>query len=226
MKKELTALEAKEEAQRIAFSPIYFQAVLSMAELDILKLLRQNKKGLTIAEIAAQLNLTEYGVQILMEAGEHINVVSRVVDDKFLLTAVGYLINSDTMTQINFNFVNDVCYNGAKHLTESIKTGKPAGLKTIGNWNTIYEGLMDMPEPVKKSWLDFDHYYSDDAFNAALKIVFSENPKYIFDIGGNTGKWAMACCGYNKLMCSKSTLPVKPFASVFFFAAASWLGKS
>ena len=28
--------------------------------------------------------------------------------------------------------------------------------------------------------------------------MFKENPKLIFDIGGNTGKWAFACCNYNK----------------------------
>jgi hypothetical protein len=54
-----------------------------------------------------------------------------------------------------------------------------------------------LPEPAKKSWFDFDHYYSDGAFPSALKIVFSKPTGIIFDVGGNTGKWSFACCGYD-----------------------------
>jgi len=197
MKKEFSALEAKVEAQRLAFAPIYFQAVIAMMQLGVLELLRKNKKGIKISELATQLNLTEYGVNVLLEAGAHANVVDYLDDETVVLTKVGFMINADRMTEVNFNFVNDVCYTGAKHLTESIKTGKPEGLKTLGNWNTVYEGLMQLPEQIKTSWLEFDHYYSDDAFDSALKIVFQDKPNYIFDIGGNTGKWAMACCKFS-----------------------------
>ncbi len=197
MKTDLSALEAKIEAQKIAFSPIYFQAIMAMSQLGILQLLRKNKKGLKISAIADELNLSLYGVNILIEAGANINVVEFIEPDLVVLTTIGYLINSDRMTQVNFNFVNDVCYNGAKYLTESIKTGKPEGLKTLGDWKTLYEGLMQFPEKVKDSWLDFDHYYSDNAFNAALQIVFKKQTKYLFDIGGNTGKWALGCCKFN-----------------------------
>jgi ubiquinone/menaquinone biosynthesis C-methylase UbiE len=50
---------------------------------------------------------------------------------------------------------------------------------------------------VKKAWFDFDHYYSDDAFPHALEIVFREKPGRLFDVGGNTGKWALACANYD-----------------------------
>src|SRR5690606_4657610 len=63
---------------------------------------------------------------------------------------------------------------------------------------TLYEGLSQFPEPVKKAWFDFDHYYSDDAFPFALEIVFREKPLRLFDVGGNTGKWAIACCNYDE----------------------------
>jgi hypothetical protein len=101
------------------------------------------------------------------------------------------------MTKVNVNFMNDVCYLGAKAMTDSIRNGKPEGLKVLGNWPTIYEGLSILPEPAKTSWFDFDHYYSDGAFPEALKVVFRNKPGTIFDVGGNTGKWSFACCGYN-----------------------------
>ena len=106
MKKELSALEAKNEAQKLAFAPIYFHAAMSLWQLGILQLLRKNKKGMTIKEIADTLNLSEYGVQVLLEAGAEINVVDYVNEDRVVISKIGLLLNSDRMTQVNFNFMN------------------------------------------------------------------------------------------------------------------------
>ena len=52
---------------------------------------------------------------------------------------------------------------------------------------------------MKESWLNFDHFYSDESFEEALKIVFDEyQVKRLYDVGGNTGKWALQCVGYSK----------------------------
>jgi hypothetical protein len=51
---------------------------------------------------------------------------------------------------------------------------------------------------VQKSWFGFDHFYSDSSFPEALKIIFDEHHvKSLYDVGGNTGKWALKCVGYN-----------------------------
>ena len=52
----------------------------------------------------------------------------------------------DPLTITNMDFVQDVNYKGLFYLDESIKTGKPAGLKEFGEWQTIYEGLSQLPE--------------------------------------------------------------------------------
>jgi hypothetical protein len=39
------------------------------------------------------------------------------------------------------DFTHDVSYLGTFHLQEALTTGKPAGLKVLGDWPTIYEGL-------------------------------------------------------------------------------------
>ncbi|MGN6478025.1 MAG: methyltransferase, partial [Flavipsychrobacter sp.] len=62
---------------------------------------------------------------------------------------------------------------------------------------TIYQGLSILPEPAKTSWFNFDHYYSDNAFPAALPLVFAGNPRRVMDIGANTGKFTLACLEYN-----------------------------
>lgn len=196
--KEFTAIDAKYEAQKIAFGPLFFQAVVALQKLEVLPLICRNKRGIAISQICSELSLSEYGVRVLLEAAECAGAIEYQDTDLVTATMTGYFLSSDLMTKVNVNFVNDVCYQGAFHLAESIKTGKPSGLKVFGNWPTVYEGLAQLPETVKKSWFEFDHYYSDEAFRDALKIVFEEKPKVVFDIGGNTGKWAFACCGYNE----------------------------
>jgi ubiquinone/menaquinone biosynthesis C-methylase UbiE len=95
------------------------------------------------------------------------------------------------------DFTNDVNYLGMFSLQESIKIGKPEGLKVFGNWDTIYEALSQLPEKVRKSWFGFDHYYSDYAFPDVMPLIFKNKPKKILDVGGNTGKFSIYCANYN-----------------------------
>jgi len=196
MKKEISAIEAKYEAQKIAFGPMFFQSVVALRDLGILEFINSNRKGVSIETIIEKMDVSEYGINLLIEAAEVLGVLEKV-EEKVKITKIGFFLLKDEMTRVNVNFMNDVCYLGAKSMTESIKKGKPEGLKVLGGWPTIYEGLSVLPEPAKKSWFEFDHYYSDGAFPEALKIVFKTQPKTIFDIGGNTGKWSFACCNYN-----------------------------
>src|SRR5690606_11287129 len=108
-----------------------------------------------------------------------------------------FFILRDDLTRVNINFIKDVCYLGLDCLKESIVSGKPEGLKVFGEWPTIYEGLSQLPQQARKSWLEFDHYYSDRVFDLALPIVFATKPKMLFDIGGNTGKWTLKCLDYD-----------------------------
>jgi len=196
MKDTMTAIDAKYEAQKLAFAPIYFQCIISLRELGILEYISAYRKGVKIKDIYTALGISEYGVSVLLEAARNSNVVEYLDEDTVMLSKIGYFILKDELTRVNINFVNDVCYHGAKSLTESIRNGKPEGLKVFGEWKTVYEGLSQLTEKVKTSWFEFDHYYSDDAAPYALDIINKDHPEYIFDIGGNTGKWAFACCDY------------------------------
>ena len=199
---KIKAIDAKTEAQKIAFSPLTFQAVRAALELGILKVISDSQeKGITIKEIAKKANISCYGVKVLLEINLSMNIVkvfSKDGDDFFYLGKTGCFLLDDEMTRVNFNFVNDVCYKGAFELTRSIKEGKPLGLEVFGySDKTIYEALSTLPERVKKSWFEFDHFYSDIGFREALPVVFKNKPKKIIDIGGNTAKWAILCCNYN-----------------------------
>jgi len=192
-----SALESIEFAQYIAFAPVVFQAVISLRDLNILSLIeKQGKDGISAAEIVNKTGLPVYGVRVLLEAGLGIGVLI-INDDKYSLTKTGHYILQDEMTRANMDFVQDICYRGLFDLKGSIETGKPTGLKTLGNWPTIYEGLSVMKPQEQKSWFAFDHFYSSDSFPMVLPHVFSSKPGKVLDIGGNTGKWALKCAAYN-----------------------------
>jgi hypothetical protein len=188
-------VQANLDAQKIAFAPIMFQAAKSLRNLGILEYLF-NKDKATIETIAAELNLSVYGVKVLLEAGLSLEMVY-LKDNEFILTKTGYFILRDKMTNINMDFTQDVNYLAINHLEEAIVQGKPAGLKELGDWDTVYIGLSELPEKIKKSWFDFDHFYSDYTFPEIMPILFGNNPKSFLDVGGNTGKFSMQCAKYD-----------------------------
>lgn len=191
-KEKKSAFEAKEAAQWIAHGPVIFQVARVLRNSGILKIIEESGAGgITNEAIAEKVKLSVYGVRVLLESGLGLGLVL-FNDGKYTLAKTGHFILNDPLTITNMNFVHDVNYKGFFHLDESIETGKPAGLKYFGDWNTIYEGLSQLPPHVQKSWFEYDHYFSDDAFPKVLPLVYNEKSKNILDIGGNTGKWAIA----------------------------------
>jgi len=198
--KTIKAIDAMQEAQKIAFAPFLFQATVSLRKLGILTLIFDKRTigGVNLEDISNELSISAYGISVLLEIAESADIVLKNDQKKYELTKIGYFLNYNETTEVNINFTNDVCYKGLYHLKDSIKNGKPEGLKELGDWKTIYEGLSQLNPEVQKSWFDFDHHYSDYAFSEALKVVFRSPPKVLFDIGGNTGKFAIGCCNINE----------------------------
>ena len=195
----IKAIDAIQEAQKIAFAPFVFQAVVSLRKLGVFDLIFDYRKkgGISIKDISKKLSISTYGIGVLLEIAESSNIVHKKEDLTYELTTIGYFLNYNKTVDVNINFTNDVCYKGLYHLNESIKNGKPEGLKELGDWDTIYEGLSQLTPEIQKSWFEFDHHYSDDVFQDALEIVFRNNPKTIFDIGANTGKFAISSCKFD-----------------------------
>ena len=196
---QLSARDAQRLAEFIAWGPVVFQASRLMVKWGILDLLRDADNGLTRQEICQQTGLSDYAVKCLTEASLCIGTI--LVDpetDRFTLSKTGWFLLNDSATRVNIDFNHDVNYEGWFHLGESLKNGQPEGLKHFGPWPTIYEGLSNLPKQVQKSWFGFDHFYSDSSFPEALKIIFDEHHvKSLYDMGGNTGKWALQCVGYD-----------------------------
>ena len=194
-----SAREAQRLAEYIAWGPIIFQVSRLMVKWGVLEELRDSTDGLTLAELQQKTNLSEYALKILLEASLSAGTV--LIDkatDRYTISKTGWFLLNDPATRVNIDFNHDVNYRGMFYLDEALKEGKPAGLKTLGDWPTIYEGLSKLDPQVQKSWFGFDHFYSDHSFDTALGIVFGKKPKHLMDVGGNTGRFALRCVGYDK----------------------------
>lgn len=198
-KESLSAREAQRLAEFIAFGPVIFQTARIMSKWGILEMLRNSDSGMTIEEVAKKATISIYAAKCLLEASLCIGIV--LIDDKtdrFTLSKTGWFLINDPAAKVNIDFNHDVNYLGWFNLEESLLEGKPEGLKTLGDWSTIYEGLLSLPKHIQDSWFGFDHFYSDNSFDRALGIVFGSKPKTLLDVGGNTGRWALRCVGYDK----------------------------
>jgi hypothetical protein len=189
----LSAVEAKSAAQYIAFSPYIFQATVALKDLGILNFIDKNRrKGVTTTEIAEAVDVSEYGVSVLLDFALTCGLVT-ITEQRYSLTKTAFFLLHDEMSIVNLEFTQHFGYQGLANLTESIKTGKPEGLKMFGDWPTLYPHLPELPDRTRESWFAFDHFYSDHAFDEILPLVFAGKPKHIVDIGGNTGRFATKC---------------------------------
>ena len=200
-KEQLSAVEAQRRAEFIAWGPAVFQSQRLMIKLGLFDMLRDcGEGGLTRAEIAERTGLSDYAAKCLLEASLCIGSVLVDADDgRYTLSKTGWFLLNDPATRVNIDFNHDVNYEGWFHLEEALLEGRPAGLRHFGSWPTVYEGLSQLPEQVQKSWFGFDHFYSDSSFPEALDIVFGKyGVKSLYDVGGNTGKWALRCVEHDK----------------------------
>jgi len=193
-KDPLTALEAMTRAQWLAFAPLAFQATAVMRDRGVLAALADAAptKGRDIDEVAAATGLSVYATRVLLEAGLGLHIVWRR-DGFYHLGKLGRFLLDDEMTGVNFDFTRDVCYRAAAHLDASLREGRPVGLKELGPWATLYEGLSVLQEPARRSWHAFDHFHSDQAFPAVHERLAVDPPARLLDVGCNNGKWAQLC---------------------------------
>ncbi len=192
----MAAADAQRIAHGIAFAPIVFQVSRLMIRYGIFSMLeeagRKSPAGMTVEEVASSAGISSYGAKVLLESSLTAGTVF-INDSRFTISKIGWFLLNDPMVRADMDFNNDVNYKGMYHLDEAIRTGKPAGLKELGPWPTLYEGLSSLEPEVQKSWFGFDHFYSDNSFEDALDHVFAGHPESLLDIGGNTGRFALKC---------------------------------
>jgi hypothetical protein len=192
-----SAFAARYEAQRIAFGPVVFQCVRYAWKRGMLQALADaGGPGLSVEQMAASGQWSEYVLKVVLETCLSAGAVS-IREGRYVLDKVGFCVLTDKITQVNLDFNHDVCYQGLFDLQRALDEEKPHGLKALGEWPTLYEGLSQLPEPAKSSWFAFDHYYSDTSFPDIMPDVFATAPRTVMDIGANTGKFSLATLAYS-----------------------------
>ncbi|WP_321778447.1 class I SAM-dependent methyltransferase [Sulfurimonas sp.] len=188
----LSAADALLEAQKIAFGPVVFQTARLLRDWGVFKLLQDKKTSISVEEISKTLGLSIYTVEILCESGFSMGAL-KLENEKYSITKIGYFLLIDEMTKVNMDFNHDVNYQGLFYLDEALKNNEPSGLHhTFSKEETIYPILSKLPPKVKKSWFNFDHFYSDAAFKLLIDIMSKKGVKKLLEPGGNTGKWAVS----------------------------------
>ena len=191
-----SAAEAQRLAQTIAFGPVIFQVSRLMVRFGIFEMLLASDDGMTLDQVATRSGLSRYAAQVLLESSLTAGTVL-LREGRFQTAKAGWFLLNDPMARVNTDFIHDVNYLGLFDLEAALVEGRPEGLKRFGDWPTIYEGLSSLPPEVQKSWFGFDHFYSDNSFDAALGIVFQNPPRTLLDVGGNTGRWATRCVAHS-----------------------------
>ena len=192
----MSALDARFEAQKLAFGPVVFQCVRIARKWGVLGCIDASAEGRTIAELAGETGYSEYALSVILESCLSAGAIS-LVEDRYRIEKLGQVLQHDEMTRINLDFVQEICYGGMQELEAALIEARPAGLKVLGEWQTIYRGLRELPDDAKRAWFEFDHLYSDSAFAMALPLVFAGKPRNLMDIGANTGKWAKRCLEFD-----------------------------
>jgi hypothetical protein len=159
--------------------------------------MRPGPPGLDLADVAARSGVSALRLRRVARHGaQRARGVQR--DGRFTLSRIGHFLLHDGMTRANMDFTAEVCWRPLAHLSQAIRDGTPAGLgQEFGRWPTIYQGLSQLPEPARRAWFAFDHYYSDRAFGELLPRVFAGKPRRIVDIGANTARFALRCCAHD-----------------------------
>ena len=80
-KDNIRAVDAKFEAQKIAFAPLTFQAIKTMINLNLLQMISDaGDDGITKEQLSKKSKISEYGVGVLCEMALGMSVIKLTED--------------------------------------------------------------------------------------------------------------------------------------------------
>ena len=186
---DLTA--ARTAAHALAMAPFAFQAARSARDLGLLAALH-GVAGQPAEQLATACHLPATSISVLLDACLAIGLVVESEPGCWSLTTTGAVWLRDPQVKIDADFAQVVCWHGLADLPASLQQAKPVGLRHFGPWATIYAGLAALPAEVRAPWFAYDHGHSDSAFQEAITLLRAAAPARVLDVGGNTGRFALA----------------------------------
>lgn len=180
-------------AHLLSCMPFIFQSAAALKKFGIFAHLNSARAGSSERELLEVSKLPSESLKVLMQAAEAFGLVE-VREGKYFGSKISYFLLNDERARVNFNFTEQVCYQGLHFLSDSLEQMKPAGLVTLGGGETIYPLLSTLKEPARSSWFEFDHLYSNFSFSQAIEVLLKRKPKVICDIGANTGIFEEEIC--------------------------------
>jgi hypothetical protein len=173
-------------------APFAFQGALAARDLGLLAAVRTPA---TADQLVHATGLPATSVAVLLEACLACELVAEVAPASWTLTTVGTVWLGDPQVVRDADFTHTVCWHGLADLPAALRAAAPVGLRRFGPWPTIYAGLTQLAPEVRRAWSAYDHGHSDSAFPAAIAQLRRTAPATVLDVGGNTGRFAVALLG-------------------------------
>ncbi len=192
----MTAVEAQRLAFLYAWGPAVFEVARILVKEKILATIDSQSDGMSAEQIAHYLNWSMTSTDALLEAALTTRILEKNEQNKYILTKIGWIMLHNDMIEVDMDFMQHVNYHNFHHLQQALATNQPVGLNRQG-WKNIYEALSHLPAPTRQAWLNYDHYHSDNSFDAAISIMSQNGHQHVLDVGGNTGEWALKYVQHN-----------------------------
>ncbi len=103
-----------------------FQTALCLRNAGVLSYLdRQGKHGATLADITEHSHINEYAASVLLDMGLSGRIIT-CKEGMYYLAKIGHYLLHDTMTRVNMDFTQYVCYQGlSSSPIHSMKENRP-----------------------------------------------------------------------------------------------------
>jgi hypothetical protein len=191
----VSALGAQSDALKIAFGPIVFQCVRLAWKSGLLAAL-EDADRLAVGPLAERSGLSEYAVTILMESCLSAGVVE-YDGECYALGKTGHFVLNDAMTQVNFDFVSDVCYHGMADLEQSLRRGETRRAGAAGSVADAVRRHDATARAGPRQLVRIRPLLLRRGVRADSRGRLRARTEAAAGCRANTGKWAMHCLAHS-----------------------------
>ncbi|MGK5094316.1 methyltransferase [Deltaproteobacteria bacterium TL4] len=190
--------------EQLKWGFVGFQILATCTELDLFPFIDQAKsKSRTFTEIQEYLKFPDHSVRILLFSCCANNLLIRNTDSSYSNSkAIPQGIEYEGL-KLQAEFAKKIIYPAFTYLTESLKTGRNAGLKTlVGEGETLYERLSLYPELEALFQKRRTQKAEANQLPFLAKVLgdHGKNITHLLDVGGGMADTLIFLCGQYPLL--------------------------